>query len=93
MNERCKQEFNEKNILQDILSSLKALDLLYVYAKQECSNEGLYEVLDELSLDVSQYQRQTFETMDELGYYKLCEANKSKIEETRHTYQMMKNEL
>ncbi len=88
-----KNEYNDKDILQDVLTSLKSLDSLYSIAKQEASNEELYDSFDEFEMDVSECQREAFETMYALGWYTLTKSPQTKIDETLKKFNQMKQEL
>ena len=77
-------EYNDKDILTDVLSSLKSLSTLYGVALQEASNEDLYQSIEDNANKVCDMQRKTFYKLFELGnyfYYKNLFYRRTRINE------------
>ena len=53
-------EFNDKDMLTDVLSSLKSLSTLYGTCLQESSNDDLYQAIEDEANKVANMQRKVF---------------------------------
>ena len=85
--------FNDKDMLMDILSSLKSLGTIYSYCLQESSNEDLYDALFEFSSDISDMEKEVFYSLFSLGWYPLEKAQQTKITKTVDKYDQIRNQL
>lgn len=72
---------NDKDYMDNVLSSLKAMEKNYTVALTEASNEVLLEKYDEMFNEIKQYQREVYELMFKNGWYELEKADTSKINE------------
>ena len=73
--------FNDEDIIQDVLISLKNLNTLYGLLKQEASNESLINKVDTLCKENFNCTRNCFNLIFEKGFYALEEQNTTKITE------------
>ncbi len=64
-------ELNDKDYLTLLLTSLKDIEKNYVIAMTEASNEYLYKQLEEVFLQIADFQREVYEVMFQNGWYKL----------------------
>ena len=86
-------EYNDKDILMDVLSSLKGLSTLYGVALQEASNEDLYQSIEDNANKVCDMQRKTFYKLFELGWYVLEKSPQTKINKTINKFSKCLEEL
>lgn len=86
-------EFNDKDILSDVLSSLKSLSNIYGTLLQEVSNDDLYQRIEEVSNKVCTMQRNTFYKLFSLGWYVLEKSTQSKINKTISKYSKATEEI
>lgn len=70
---------NDKDYLTNLLTLLKDMEKNLAVALTECSNEVLYKEYKKMFDEYSDFQRKTYELMFKFGFYKLEEANKTKI--------------
>ena len=68
-------ELNDKDYLTLLLTSLKDIEKNYVIAMTEASNEYLYKQLEEVFLQIADFQREVYEVMFQNGWYKLETLN------------------
>lgn len=83
-------QLNDKDHLNDLLSSLKCLVKDYTVAMSEASNEMLYQQYKTMADQLSLLQRETYELMFRYGWYSLEKAEEMKI---TNKYQMLSQEL
>lgn len=83
-------QLNDKDHLNDLLSSLKCLVKDYTVAMSEASNETLYQQYKTMADQLSLLQRETYELMFRYGWYSLEKAEEMKI---TNKYQMLSQEL
>lgn len=72
-------KFEDKDYLNNILSTLKEMSKNYAIALTEASNETLYKELKKSFDTVIKLQRETFELMYRNGFYKLEKVEKEKL--------------
>lgn len=70
---------NDKDYMNCLLSSLKALVKNYAVALTEVSNETLYQTYKQVFDGISSLQRETYELMFQRGWYPVECAPKEKI--------------
>lgn len=87
------QEFNDKDILTDVLTSLKSLSNLYGTALQESSNSDLYESIEECANEVCSMQRKVYNKLFSLGWYVLEKSTQAKINKTISQFSKSMQEL
>ena len=73
--------FNDEDILNDILTSLKHLGTLYGAFISESSNKTLLSKIEKLSKTTADFARDSFNLLFEKGWYSLECAPVSTIEE------------
>ncbi len=73
--------FNDEDILQDVMTSLKHLSTQYGLLMQEASNEKLAQHVETLSKDVGKMARDSFNLMFEMGWYCLEKQELQKLNE------------
>ena len=61
-------ELNDKDYINDLLTTLKAIVKDYTVALTEVSNETLFSKYKKMYDDLLQLQRETFETMFRCGF-------------------------
>lgn len=71
---------NEKDYMDNLLSTLKSLEKNYAISLTECSNETLYKKYKNIFDKVSDLQRETFELLFKKGWYLLEESEKQKVQ-------------
>lgn len=74
-------EMNDENYLNDLLETIKNMSNNLSIALNEASNEVLFSKLKIMFDEVKKMQRELFEISFSLGFYKLEEATKTKIDE------------
>ncbi len=87
------QNFNDENILNDVLISLKHLSTMYGTLKQEASNKKLVNEVDSISKDVGNMARDSFNLMFEKGWYSLERADDQKLSEEYNKFSLKKEEI
>lgn len=86
-------ELNDKDYISDMLTTLKAIVKDYTVALTEASNEELFSKYKEMYDKLLNLQRETFETMFRCGFYKLEEADATKITEKCQTLSQEKEKI
>ena len=86
-------ELNDKDYISDMLTTLKAIVKDYTVALTEASNEELFSKYKEMYDKLLNLQRETFETMFRCGFYKLEEADTTKITEKYQTLSQEKEKI
>ena len=81
---------NEKQILNDTLSTLKAMSVNMTFALNEASCDNIYNLYYEQFKDINRYTKQVYDLMYQKGYYSLCNVEKNKISKVLKT---IKDEL
>ena len=82
-------EFNDKDYMNALLSTLKEMVKGYATVLTEVSNENLYNQYKEMFDEYAALQREVFETMFRKGWYALEAAQAQKI---NTKYQTLKQE-
>lgn len=85
--------FNDIDILNDTLLTFKFLVDNYAIALNEASNKWIYNTYKEIFNELSKTQTILFELAFKKGWYKLEEAEKTKINETIKEYTKKQKEL
>jgi len=73
--------FNDEDILNDVLISLKHLSTMYGTLNQEASNKELVSKIEMLNKEVSTLARDSFNLMFENGWYCLERETPEKLNE------------
>ena len=86
-------ELNDKDYINDLLTTLKCMVKDYTVALTEASNEELFSKYKEMYDKLLNLQRETFETMFRCGFYKSEEADATKITEKYQTLSQEKEKI
>lgn len=86
-------EMNDKDYLNDMLSTEKAMVNHYSYAINEASNDTLYQEINHILEETSSLQRELYNLMFEKGWYSLEKADQQKIMEKQNAGQQQLQEL
>lgn len=86
-------KFNDIDILNDTLLTFKFLTDNYAIALNEASNKTIYEKYKEIFDVISQKQTELFQLSFKKGWYKLEEADKTKINKAFKEYTKKQKEL
>ena len=89
----CTKVMNDRDLLDDILSSEKAITSNTAIALIEASNLKLHGEIFEFFETVDQLQREAYELAWNNGWYTLEEAQKSKISEKEKSLQKKYDEF
>ena len=89
----CTINMNDKDYLNTVLNTEKALVKAYAVALTEASNNDLYNDYLDMFNDISDAQRSTFELSFNKGWYTLEEAESTKIDEKYTLLQQQLNEI
>ena len=81
--------FNDKDYMNSLLSTLKEMVKGYSLSLTEVSNENLYNQYKEIFDEYASLQREVFEVMFKFGWYKLEAAEEKKV---NTKYQTLKQE-
>ena len=73
---------NEKQILNDVLSTLKAMSVNMTIALNEASCDDVYNLYYEQYKDINKYTKLVYDLMSKKGYYDLKNVEKTKIKST-----------
>lgn len=87
------EEFNDLDILQDLLNDEKNISNNLSIALNEMSNASLYDQVFEFLQDTKDDARILFDLMFKKGWYTLETATKTKIEEEKTKIEQKLQEL
>ncbi|SCJ68914.1 MULTISPECIES: spore coat protein [unclassified Clostridium] len=93
MNENPFVQLTEQDMLTDLLGQEKQIVGLYSVAITEASTPELRQVLSNNFTNTTQDQYQTFDYMQQKGFYKIKQAQAQDIDQAKQTYCKMENEL
>lgn len=83
-------QLNDKDYMDSLLSSLKAMEKNYAVALTEASNETLYREYKAMFDRIANLQRETYEMMFRFGWYPMTKADANQI---MSKHQMLSQEL
>lgn len=86
-------EMNDRDYLDDILCTEKEITKNMCLALTEASNTELHENLYDIFTTVNELQQEAFEIAWNNGWYKLEEAEKTKINQAKKALQKKLDEL
>ena len=89
----CTKETNDKDILNDVLLSLKNVSNSYSVALNEMSNNKLYKSIFEIFKETKEAGREAYELAFSNGWYSLEEAPETKITTAYNKFEKMLKEL
>lgn len=84
---------NDKDHINDLLATLKAMVKNYAQALTEASNETLYQHYKAMFDQLSSLQRETYELMFRCGWYPMEKAETNKIMNKHHMLMQELSEL
>ena len=85
--------FTDKDILIDVLSSIKSLASLYHNFSIESSNDLVFDVSSDLREEIYDEQRDCYNLLYSKGWYQVEEQPQSKLDKDIAKYNKSKNEL
>ena len=85
--------FSDKDILTDILSSVKALASLYHNFSIEASNDLVFDISSDLREEIFDEQRDCYNLLYSKGWYQIEQQPQNKISKDIEKYNKSKNEL
>ncbi len=87
------KEWNDHDMIMDVLTSVKGLMNLYHTFSSETSNDDLYSKIHAIHNEVSMLQRNLYTMMFEKGWYVLETTPQSKIQKKVKQFTQMGNQL
>ena len=84
---------SDKEMLIDVLTSIKSLANLYHHFSIEASNDFVYDIASDLKEEIFDEQRDYFNTLVNKGWYKVETQPTSKINQELMKFETSKNEL
>ena len=75
---------NQKELLTDILSSLKGASDLFLHGSMESSNQNVHETFQNALDETLRMQHETYKLMEKLGYYQNTNVDQNKIMQTKN---------
>ena len=85
--------FSDKEILLDVLNSIKSLASLYHHFTIEASNDFVFDIASDLKEEIFDEQRDYYNTLVSKGWYKVHTQPTSKINQELLKLESSKNEL
>lgn len=86
-------ELNDRDILNNALSTEKHLCNSFVTAMHEASHDSLYKVIFDIMEDTSQQQRKFYDLAFKHGWYALTAAGKEEITQLEQQFSGYKQQL
>ena len=83
----------DKEILLDVLNSIKSLAGLYHHFSIEASNDFVFDIASDLKEEIFDEQRDYFNTLVNKGWYKIETQPTSKINQELMKFEASRNEL
>lgn len=87
------KEMNDRDLVVDLLSSLKAITTNTATALTEASNDKLHKQIFEFFNEVKDNQAEVYELAWNYGWYSLEEAEETKIKQKKKDLQTKLDEL
>lgn len=85
-------QMNDRDYLNDMLTTEKYLTTSYAYALNEMSHQSLYQEMLTIFTDTSNHQRDLFELMFKKGWYKLEAEDGQKLQQTHQQFSQYQQE-
>jgi len=83
----------EKDIVMDVITSIKSLAGIYHHFSMEASNDFVFDVARDLNEEVCDEQRDYYNTMVKKGWYKVETQAPNKINQELTKFENDKTEL
>ena len=78
--------YTDKNIMTDVLSTQKSVTACYNYSANEAANANVKNLFIDLLNEEHNIQHDVFEEMSKRGWYPTEQASDTKINEVKSTY-------
>lgn len=88
-----KTYFSDKDILIDVLTSIKSLASLYHNFSIESSNDLVFDISSDLREEIYDEQRDCYNLLYSKGWYQLEEQSQNKLNKDIEKYNKTKSEL
>lgn len=75
---------SDKEILEDILNSLKGVSDLFMHGTIESSSENVNNTFNDALFETLQLQKQTFDQMKNNGFYQIQAIDQNKITQAKN---------
>lgn len=85
--------FSDKDILIDVLTSIKSLASLYHNFSIESSNDLVFDISSDLREEIYDEQRDCYNLLYSKGWYQIEEQTQSKLNKDIEKYTQSKSEL
>ena len=83
----------DKEILIDVLTSIKSLAGIYHYFSVEASNDFVFDIASDLKEEIFDEQRDYYNTLVSKGWYKVEVQPTTKINQELMKFETSKNDL
>lgn len=83
----------DKEILLDVLTSIKSLANIYHHFSIEASNDFVFDIASDLKEEIFDEQRDCYNTLVDKGWYKVETQPTSKINQEYYKFETARNEL
>ena len=85
--------FSDRDILIDVLSSIKSLASLYHNFSVEASNDLVFDISSDLREEIFDEQRDCYNLLYSKGWYQVEQQPQNKLNKDIEKYNKSKNEL
>ena len=85
--------FSDKDILIDVLTSIKSLGSLYHNFSIEASNDLVFDISSDLREEIFDEQRDCYNLLYSKGWYQIEQQTSTKLTKDIEKYSKTKNEL
>ncbi|WAH36395.1 spore coat protein [Alicyclobacillus dauci] len=86
-------QMNDRDYMNDVLSTEKYLSDGFNVAVREASHQGLFQDMMQVLMQTQQNVRDVFDLMYQKGWYKVESANPQQVTQTATQFQSYKNQF
>ncbi|MBT2729115.1 spore coat protein [Bacillus sp. ISL-75] len=86
-------QMNERDFINDLLTTEKYMTSAYSMALHEASHEGLYQDIMQVFTETQQCQRNLYDLMFKKGWYSVEAADQQKLQQSYQQFQGYTNQL
>lgn len=86
-------QMNERDFLNDLLTTEKYMTTSYSMALHEASHEGLYQDIMNIFTETQNCQRDLYDLMFKKGWYSIEAADQQKLQQSYQQFQGYTNQL
>ena len=86
-------QMNERDFLNDLLTTEKYMTTAYSVALHEASHEGFYQVLMNIFSETQDCQRDLYDLMYKNGWYSVEAADQQKLQQSYQQFQGYTNQF